>query len=193
MNPSLDQTSYSLRHPGQRSNHRPRTVLVLGGGGMRGLAHVGVLRAMRTLGIEYDAIVGTSIGSLIGSMAAGGYSIEKIEALVSGIHKADYFRLNFLKFLMKGTRARSMYRGDTLREALARILPATGFRDLKVPFYCNSVRLETGGRDSTTSRSSTRCTPRARSPASSSPTSTTATTTWTAAWSTPCRCGSRRR
>jgi NTE family protein len=145
VNPSLEQTSYSLRHPGQRSNHRPRTVLVLGGGGMRGLAHVGVLRAMRTLGIEYDAIVGTSIGSLIGSMAAGGYSIEKIEALVGGIHKADYFRLNFLKFLMKGTRARSMYRGDTLREALARILPSTGFRDLAVPFYCNSVRLETGG------------------------------------------------
>src|SRR4051812_12935762 len=64
----LFQTSYSLRHPGQHSVHRPRTVLVLGGGGMRGMAHVGVLRALRTLGIEVDAIVGTSIGALIGAM-----------------------------------------------------------------------------------------------------------------------------
>ena len=58
---------------------RPRTVLVLGGGGMRGMAHVGILRALKTLGIEYDAIVGTSIGSLVGAMAAGGASVDEIE------------------------------------------------------------------------------------------------------------------
>ncbi|MFO1009500.1 MAG: patatin-like phospholipase family protein [Planctomycetota bacterium] len=141
----LFQTSYSLRHPGQHSKHRPRTVLVLGGGGMRGMAHVGILRAMRTLGIEYDAIVGTSIGSLVGAMAAGGYSIEKIEQLVGSVQKGDYFRLNFVKFLLKGTRARSMYRGDTFRESLKRVLPDTTFAEMKVPFYCNAVRLETGG------------------------------------------------
>ncbi|MCP5084314.1 MAG: patatin-like phospholipase family protein, partial [Alphaproteobacteria bacterium] len=43
------------------------TLLVLGGGGMRGMAHVGVLRAMRDLGVKFDAVVGTSIGSLIGA------------------------------------------------------------------------------------------------------------------------------
>jgi hypothetical protein len=48
--------------------------------------------------------------------------IERIESLVAGIHKADYFRLAFVKFLLKGTRARSMYRGDTFRQALSRIL-----------------------------------------------------------------------
>ena len=145
MNPNLFQTSYSLRHPGQRSVHRPRTVLVLGGGGMRGMAHVGVLKAMRTLGLEYDAIVGTSIGSLIGAMAAGGYPIEKIEALVAAVQKEDYFRLNFVKFLLKGTQARSMYRGDNFRRSLERILPKIGFSDMQVPFFCNAVRLETGG------------------------------------------------
>ena len=46
--------------------------LALSGGGALGMAHIGVLRAMRTLGIEYDAIVGTSIGGLVGAMAAGG-------------------------------------------------------------------------------------------------------------------------
>lgn len=141
----LFQTAYSLRHPGQRTQHRPRTVLVLGGGGMRGMAHLGVLRALRTLGIEYDAIVGTSIGSLVGAMAAGGYPLEKIEQLVGAVQKEDYFRLNFVKFLLKGTRTRSMYRGDTFRDSLRRVLPDTSFAKMKVPFYCNAVRLETGG------------------------------------------------
>src|SRR5687767_3611823 len=141
----LSKTTYALRHPGQRSVHRPRTVLVLGGGGMRGMAHIGILKALRTLGIEYDAIVGTSIGSLVGAMAAGGYPIEKIESLVASVQKEDYFRLNFVKFLLKGTQARSMYRGDTFKQSLKRILPPMTFAQMKVPFYCNAVRLETGG------------------------------------------------
>jgi NTE family protein len=141
----LFDTGYSLRHPGQRSQHRPRTVLVLGGGGMRGMAHVGVLRALRTLGIEYDAIVGTSIGALVGAMAAGGYPIDKIESLVAAVQKEDYFRLNFVKFLLKGMRAQSMYRGDTFLASLKRILPPIEFKDMAVPFFCNAVRLETGG------------------------------------------------
>jgi NTE family protein len=141
----LSRTAYALRHPGQHSTHRPRTVLVLGGGGMRGMAHVGVLRALRTLGIEYDAIVGTSIGALVGAMAAGGFPVEKIEALVAKVQKEDYFRLNFLKFLFKGTRTQSMYHGETFRATLKRILPEVPFGSMKVPFYCNAVRLETGG------------------------------------------------
>lgn len=141
----LSRTAYALRHPGQHSAHRPRTVLVLGGGGMRGMAHVGVLRAMRTLGIEYDAIVGTSIGSLVGAMAAGGFSIEKIESLVAKVQKEDYFRLNFLKFLLKGTRTQSMYHGETFKATLRKILPEVPFGAMRVPFYCNAVRLETGG------------------------------------------------
>ncbi len=109
------------------------------------MAHVGVLRALRTLGIEYDAIVGTSIGALVGAMAAGGYPIDKIESLVAAVQKEDYFRLNFVKFLLKGMRARSMYRGDTFLASLRRILPPIEFKDMAVPFFCNAVRLETGG------------------------------------------------
>lgn len=112
---------------------------------MRGMAHVGVLRALRTLGIEVDAIVGTSIGSLVGAMAAGGYAIEKIESLVTAVQKEDYFRLNFVKFLLKGPVARSMYRGDTFKASLKKVLPEVTFGEMKIPFYCNAVRLETGG------------------------------------------------
>lgn len=130
---------------GSRTTTKPRIVLVLGGGGMRGMAHIGVFKALETLGIRPDAIVGTSIGSLVGAMAAAGYSIAKMEELIQDIEKGDFFQLNFLKFLMKGTRAPSMYRGDTFRERLTEILPDHGFDDLKIPFYCNAVRLETGG------------------------------------------------
>jgi NTE family protein len=124
---------------------RPRTVLVLGGGGMRGMAHVGVLKAMATLGLEYDAIVGTSIGALVGAMAAGGFPLERMESILNDVQKEDYFRLNMVKFLLKGTFAPSMYRGDHFKERLASILPERGFGDMLVPFFCNAVRLETGG------------------------------------------------
>jgi NTE family protein len=141
----LLETSFHLRLPGHRADRRPRTVLVLGGGGMRGMAHVGVLRALRTLGIQYDAIVGTSIGALVGAMAAGGYPLERIESIIAELQKEDYFRLNFVKFLLKGARAPSMYRGDHFMASLRSILPEIGFKQMRVPFYCNAVRLETGG------------------------------------------------
>ena len=112
---------------------------------MRGMAHIGVLKALERLGITYDAVVGTSIGSLIGAMAAGGYSIEKMEKLITGLQKEDYFKLNFVKFLVKGVRASSLYRGETFRERLVEILGDMSFDDMKVPFFCNAVRLETGG------------------------------------------------
>jgi len=127
------------------ARERPRTVLVLGGGGMRGMAHIGVLRALRTLGIQYDAIVGTSIGALVGGMAAGGLPIEKIESLVSAVQKEDYFRLNFVKMLLKGVRTTSVYQGDTFKSSLRRILPPVDFADMQVPFFCNATRLESGG------------------------------------------------
>ncbi len=136
---------HGLRLPGTAEQRRPRTVLVLGGGGMRGMAHVGILRAMQTLGLKYDAIVGTSIGSLVGAMAAGGASVDEIEETVSKVQKENTFRLNFVKFLLKGMRTPSVYSGDTFRERLDELVSHRTFAELKVPFYCNAVRLEDGG------------------------------------------------
>lgn len=112
---------------------------------MRGMAHIGVLRALERLGIGYDAVVGTSIGSLVGAMAAGGLSTDEMETIVSSLEKEDYFRLNFVKFLLKGVRASSIYRGDTFRERLRELLPPIGFEEMRVPFFCNAVCLESGG------------------------------------------------
>ena len=56
--------------------------LVLGGGGIRGLAHVGVLKALEGAGVKVDLLAGTSMGGVIGAMYAAGLSVEAIEAEV---------------------------------------------------------------------------------------------------------------
>ncbi|MEM8712685.1 MAG: patatin-like phospholipase family protein [Planctomycetota bacterium] len=121
------------------------TVLVLGGGAMRGMAHIGVLRAIDALGIKIDAIVGTSIGSLIGAMAAGSASTADLEERLPGLAKDDYFQLNLKKFLRRGLRAPSMYSGETLRKSLQKLIPDETFDELTIPFFCNAVCLETRG------------------------------------------------
>ncbi|MEL6713404.1 MAG: patatin-like phospholipase family protein [Planctomycetota bacterium] len=120
-------------------------LLVLGGGAMRGMAHIGVLRAIERAGIRIDGIVGTSIGSLIGAMYSGSSSVAEIEERLPGLAKDDYFRLNFAKFLLKGFRAPSMYSGETFRRSLQSLIGDTTFDDLRLPFFCNSICLETGG------------------------------------------------
>lgn len=60
---------------------RPRIALVLGSGGPRGYAHVGVLRVLEEAGITPDLVVGSSVGSLIGSFWASGLSAAQIDAL----------------------------------------------------------------------------------------------------------------
>jgi len=59
-----------------------RTALVLSGGGVKGLAHVGVLRVLDSLGVVPDVIVGTSMGSIVGALYASGYSGRELDALV---------------------------------------------------------------------------------------------------------------
>lgn len=130
---------------GAAREERPRVVLVLGGGAMRGMAHVGVFQALERLGFRLDAIIGTSIGALVGAFAAAGFSTEHMEEVISKVQKEDYFQLNFVKFLLKGMRVSSMYRGDTFRDRLEEMLPPISISELPLPFFCNSVCLETGG------------------------------------------------
>ena len=60
---------------------RPQVALVLGSGGPRGYAHIGVMKVLEEAGIEYDLIVGSSVGSLIGAFWAHGYNVSEINEL----------------------------------------------------------------------------------------------------------------
>src|SRR3954471_16080091 len=69
-----------------------RTALVLSGGGAKGLAHIGVLRVLDSLGIRPDLIVGSSMGAIIGGMYASGYTGREIDSLARSLPIADLFR-----------------------------------------------------------------------------------------------------
>ncbi|WP_198328997.1 patatin-like phospholipase family protein [Psychrobacter faecalis] len=62
-------------------NKQPKVALVLGGGGAKGFAHIGVIKALEENGITPTLVVGTSIGSLIGSLYASGYNAKQLEQL----------------------------------------------------------------------------------------------------------------
>lgn len=63
----------------------PKVGLVLSGGAARGLAHIGVLKALEEQGIKIDAIAGTSMGAVVGGLYASGYKIDELEKLALNI------------------------------------------------------------------------------------------------------------
>jgi len=69
-----------------------KTALVLSGGGARGLAHIGVVRALDSLGARPDLVVGTSMGAIVGALYASGYSGRQIDSLVRDLPVAEVVR-----------------------------------------------------------------------------------------------------
>jgi NTE family protein len=70
-------------------SERPRVGLVLGGGGARGAAHIGVLRELERMRVPIDAIAGTSMGAIVGGLYASGMSVDELETLVAEMDWAD--------------------------------------------------------------------------------------------------------
>jgi NTE family protein len=68
---------------------RPIVGLVLGAGGSRGFAHVGVIKALEAAGIEADIVVGTSSGAVVASLYAGGYRATALEQLALETEDSD--------------------------------------------------------------------------------------------------------
>ena len=66
-------------------DERPRIGLVLGGGGARGAAHIGVLKELERLQIPIDAIAGTSMGAIVGGLYATGVDAEELRQLVASL------------------------------------------------------------------------------------------------------------
>lgn len=71
---------------------QPRIGLVLGGGGARGAAHIGVLQVLERERIPVHAMAGTSMGAIVGGLYATGYRPDEIEAILAGIDWADALR-----------------------------------------------------------------------------------------------------
>ena len=119
------------------------TALVLGGGGMKGLAHVGVLKALHRAGIVPRLFVGTSVGAYVAALAAGGMDLREMEDLALSMRRRDILDYDWLSLLLHQGRARSLYRGKALHDFVRRTLPVDRFDDLPSPLYVTSVDLAT--------------------------------------------------
>jgi NTE family protein len=115
--------------------------VVLGGGGMKGLAHIGALKALYRHGIMPDEYVGTSVGSYIAALAAGGLHPDHIEDIGLSIRRHDILDYNWLGMFLRPGRAKSLYRGKALHDFFRRTIPVDRWDDLKKPLYITSVDL----------------------------------------------------
>src|SRR6185295_15103425 len=88
---SLLAIGFSAPGSGQSCPAGP-TALVLSGGGAKGLAHIGVIRALDSMGIRPDLVVGTSMGAIIGAMYASGYTGKQIDSLSRALPLSQLFR-----------------------------------------------------------------------------------------------------
>lgn len=121
-----------------------RVWAVLGGGGLKGLAHVGAWQAIEEAGLRVSGIVGTSIGALIGAMVAGGMRWTELVPLAFALRKRDIVRINRRAVLINGIRQEALFDGDPLRDYIDRVVPVKRWEDLEIPLQVNAVNLETG-------------------------------------------------
>jgi len=121
-----------------------RIALVLGGGGLKGFAHIGVLRALEELGIRPDLFSGTSIGALIAAASVGGMSIDEMERRAISLRKRDLFRLNHVGMLLARTQTPSIYLEEPLRDLCRTVTPPVKLAALRNRLLINTVDVERG-------------------------------------------------
>ena len=121
-----------------------RYTLVLGGGGIKGLAHIGVLRAIEDIGATPQEVVGSSIGSLVGAAWCAGISAAEMDELALQVTRRDVFRVAHRTMATKRMRAPGLYRREPLREFIGGLLGDVTFAELRVPLRINTVDLNTG-------------------------------------------------
>lgn len=147
---------------------KPKVGLVLSGGGAKGFAHIGVLKIIDSLGIKIDHVAGTSMGAIVGSLYASGYTGKQLDSIFRSLDfdkvindnlprsaKTFYERDNtekyaialpFNKFKLKLPSALS--RGQNVFNLLSKLTlhvsEVNDFDELPIPFFCVATNIETG-------------------------------------------------
>lgn len=127
------------------ASKRPKIILVLGGGGARGFAHIGVLKALEEENIPFDMIVGTSIGALVGSLYCSGISTNELQDLVQNIGWKDISDLNTISMLTL-ILSEKLLSTKKLENYLRKTLSDKQFFQLDIPFACIATDITTGER-----------------------------------------------
>ncbi|MCD7729266.1 MAG: patatin-like phospholipase family protein [Clostridia bacterium] len=113
--------------------------LALGGGGARGVAHIGILKALEEEGIKPYCISGTSMGAVVGGCYACGIDVDTIREVVLKLRLSDLVDVNVAPY----TRL-SILRSKKLQKLFLQYIGDKQFSDLKIPFNCTAVDLYSG-------------------------------------------------
>jgi NTE family protein len=123
-----------------------RIALVLGGGGLKGFAHIGVLQALDDLGVNPSLYAGTSIGAIIASARAAGGDVGEMLERAMQLRSRDLFRLNRIEMLLSRQRSASIYMEEPVRELVESVVPNERFDEMPRRLLVNTVDLEEGTR-----------------------------------------------
>jgi NTE family protein len=158
---------WQLSHA-QEVRQRPKLGLVLSGGGAKGLAHIGVLRAMESAGLTPDYITGTSMGAIVGALYSLGFSSDDIENIVASLdwdavlsnkipldeitfEEKQYYGRYIAELPVNGIKVglpRGLIEGQKLSEQLSRLTRSAhdieDFSELPIPFACVAADIATG-------------------------------------------------
>ncbi len=125
--------------------HQLKVGLALGGGGARGLAHIGVLKALEEEGVPVDMVAGTSVGALIGSLYAAGISTAEMEEMSQAIgwtSLTNFSRLALFRLVL----IEHPLSSSNMEKYLEKHMGNLRFDQLKIPFECVATDLQTGER-----------------------------------------------
>lgn len=110
--------------------------LVLSGGGARGFAHLGVMKALTELGIHISEISGTSAGAIAGSLFAAGYAPDQILEIIEETNVFDFLRPVFNKPGLSSM--------EKVEEVLSNYLSDDSFESLQIKLFVNATDLNSG-------------------------------------------------
>ncbi len=119
-----------------RKADRPLIAFVLGGGGARGFAHAGVLKVLDDAGIRADLVVGTSAGSLVGALYAGGIRNDELVQTALAVQREELVDFVFPH--------RGFIEGNRLQTYIDKALNGRLIEQLDIPFVAVATELATG-------------------------------------------------
>lgn len=121
-----------------------RFALVLGGGGLRGLAHVGALRALEERDLRPVEVVGSSIGALIAATWAAGFTVDEMEAIALSLRRRDVFAIAHADMAFKRMHSPALYKAEPLDELVTSLLGELTFRELPKKLIVGAVDINSG-------------------------------------------------
>lgn len=121
-----------------QQHNRPIVALVLGSGGARGYAHIGVIQVLEQQGIHPDFIVGTSAGSIVGSIYASGKTANELRDIALNMKVND---VRDIKLDMKG-----ILDGKKVENYINQLVNNIPLQQLKIPMYVVATELGQGNK-----------------------------------------------